>query len=84
MPNSRTKTFSILKDTKSSETENASRGISSEASIKSSSPSRMGDPWLIIVISFIAIGGILATVGIAVTKFAILRSTPSTSKFNIY
>jgi hypothetical protein len=66
------------KSFKTTQRSNASDDISSEVLVKTSLFSRTRYSWLTIIMSVIAVGGILGTVGIPVVSFAILRPTTLT------
>jgi hypothetical protein len=59
-----------------------SRDISSEIPVKTSLLSHARCSWLTIVMSLIAVGGILGTIGIPVVSFVILRPTTLSSKLS--
>ncbi len=56
--------------------------ISSEVPVKTSLLSHARCSWLTIVMSLIAVGGILGTIGIPVVSFVILRPTTLSSKLS--
>ncbi len=70
------------KSSKTMQISNVTRDISSEVPVKTSLFSHARCSWLTIVMSLIAVGGILGTIGIPVVSFVILRPKTLTSKFN--
>jgi hypothetical protein len=74
--------FMTPKSSKTTQITKVTRGISSEVPVKTSLFNRTRHSWLTIVISLIAVGGILGTVGIAVVVFAIHLPTTLSSKLS--
>jgi len=69
------------KSSKTTQIKNGTRDISSKVPVKTSLLSRARQSWLTIVISVIAVGGILGTIVSAVASFVILHPTTLSSKF---
>ena len=69
------------KSSKTTQIKSVTRDVSSKVPVKTSLLSRARQSWLTIVISVIAVGGILGTIISAVVSFVILRPTTLSGKF---